>query len=113
MVVRNDIEADLGRAEDSMRAVHSLRRPYVGSARIPALRLLNEATGPDQTRMAQWFHERDFHTAYFHACANGRCIVTARKRIRMLRDVDIETFTNLQVPGTDPHQLASMVPPGL
>jgi hypothetical protein len=82
-------------------------------ARIPANRLLSEAIGPDQACMAQWFHERDFHITYFHACANGQCIVTARKRIRMLRDVVIETFTNLQVPGTDPHRLASMVPPGL
>ena len=82
-------------------------------ARIPATHLLNEAIGPDPQLMAQWFHARDFHITYFHPCADGQCIVSARKRIRMLRDVVIETFRNLNVPETDPWQLAALIPPGL
>ncbi|GMV95024.1 MAG: hypothetical protein AMXMBFR82_48020 [Candidatus Hydrogenedentota bacterium] len=82
-------------------------------ARIPGEYLLREAIGPDPTLMARWFHERDFHITYFRATSGGHGIVTARKRIRMLRDVVIETFSNLQVPGTDPHRLAAMVPPEL
>jgi hypothetical protein len=82
-------------------------------ARIPTNRLVGEENGPDPQSMASWLHDRDFHITYFHPCADGQCIVTARKRIRMLRDVVIETFRNLNVPETDPWRLAAMVPPGL
>jgi hypothetical protein len=82
-------------------------------ARIPADQIRKETIGPNPAIMTRWLHERDFHMTCCRACANDQYIVSARKRIRMLRDVVVETFTNLQVPGMDPHQLASMVPPGL
>jgi len=82
-------------------------------ARIPAGHLLGEAIGPDPRAMADWFYARDFHITYFHPRADGQAIITARKRIRMLRDVVVETFCNLNVPETNPWNLASMVPPGI
>lgn len=82
-------------------------------ARIPADQLYGEGIGLDPAAMAAWFHARDFHITDFRPGANGHVVVTARKRIRMLRDIVIETFRNLNVPETDPWQLAAMVPPGL
>ncbi|MCL4695290.1 MAG: glycosyltransferase, partial [Candidatus Hydrogenedentes bacterium] len=67
-------------------------------ARIPADRIVTEAIGRCPELMARWFHERDFHVTDIRATTGSQNIVTARKRIRMLRDVVVETFSNLQVP---------------
>lgn len=54
------------------------------------------------------FRARDFHITSLHTCADGSRIATARKRT--LRDVVIETFTHLMVPGADPQRIAAPVP---
>lgn len=80
-------------------------------ARIPADRILAESIGPDAEQAMRWFHTRDFHVTRLQQCAGGQTVITGRKRIRKLRDVVIETFTNLNVPEIDIRLLAATISP--
>ena len=81
-------------------------------ARIPARCLDAEEIGHWPHAIDAWFHARDFHVASILLGKDGQVIITARKRTRLLRDIVLETFSDLKVPGMDPEKLAALVPPG-
>jgi hypothetical protein len=74
---------------------------------------LEPGLDPSVFGFSKWFKASNFHVTLLHPCGQGGYIITVRKRTRPLRDIVLEYYIKLNMPGFDAHHIASLVPEGM